>query len=212
MKKYIFSGFAGAGTMFAVLFLIAIIQGNIKDQPEEYQHIDFASTITSDDCYICGQQCFYWGEDNVGILNLNTFELLHIPINRYDDHGEMVETPAGVMVTGSLYDHEAESYVNATVLPDNAYAQVALSGVKYSINREIIQSQLCQTCLDSINNMWFTTQPPAEYAIISFEDKTIQPLLNSIPWFASGNYGVDCEFKADGAIDLLIHYCPFRYE
>lgn len=212
MKKCILSGLAGAGIMLAVMVLISVIQGNSRNKPEEYQHIDYISSITSDDCFICSQQGLHWDEDNVGILNLNTFELLDIPINRYGDHGELIEEPAGVMVTGGLYDHEAESYVNSTVFPDNAYAQIALSGVKYSIERESIQSHLCQTCLDTINSMWFTTQPPAEYAIISFADKTIQPLLNSVPWFASGNYGVDCEFKADGAIDLLIHYCPARYK
>ena len=33
----------------------------------------------------------------------------------------------------------------------------------------------------------------------------------SYPWFSAGDYGVDCEFKDDGKIDLLIHYCPSRY-
>ena len=212
MKKYILSGLAGAGMMLAVLSLFSFIRKNTEGQPEEYQHINYVSAITSDECYVCSEQGLHWGEDNVGIINLNTFKLLHISINRYDNHGELIKEPGGVMVAGSLYDHDSESYVNANVLPDNAYAQVALSGVKYDIDREIIQSRLCQTCLDTINDLWFTTQPPAEYAIISFEDKTIQPLVNSILWLASGNYGVDCEFKADGAIDLLIHYCPFRYE
>ena len=30
-------------------------------------------------------------------------------------------------------------------------------------------------------------------------------------WFAAGNYGIDCEFKDNGDIDLLVHYCPARY-
>ena len=50
------------------------------------------------------------------------------------------------------------------------------------------------------------------YAVISFEDRTIQPLLNAHPWFAAGNYGVDCEFKKNGEIDLLVHYAQNRYE
>lgn len=84
--------------------------------------------------------------------------------------------------------------------------------MKYSIDRDLIQSKLCQTCLDSINSLWFIDQPPAEYAVISFEDRTLRPLLNAHPWFAAGNFGVDCEFKENGAIDLLIHYCPNRYK
>lgn len=148
----------------------------------------------------------------MGIVNLNTFELLYLEINRYDDYGNLIEEPAGYMSSVGLSDKEADSYAHAYCFPDNAYASVQITGVQYDIDREMIQSKLCQTCLKSINDLWFTDQPPAEYAVISFEDRTIQPLLNAHPWFAAGNYGVDCEFKTDGDIDLLIHYCPNRYE
>ena len=102
---------------------------------------------------------------------------------------------------------------NAHVMafPDNGYAHVQISGVQYKIDRKTIQDHLCQTCLDTINDMWFSGNAPAEYAIISFSERTIQPLLASRPWFSAGNYGVDCEFKDDGKINLLIHYCPPRY-
>ena len=73
------------------------------------------------------------------------------------------------------------------------------------------ESHLCQNCLDSINSMCFTTQSPAEFAIVNFEERTIQPLLNAHPWFSSGKYGVDCEFKQNGKIDLLIHYAVNPY-
>lgn len=108
-------------------------------------------------------------------------------------------------------DEEVDAYAHAYVFPDNAYVGVQITGVQYAIDRNMIQSQLCQTCLDSINSLWFTTQFPAEYAVISFKDRTIQPLLNSYPWFASGNFGIDCEFGNDGVIDLLI-YAPNRYK
>ena len=59
---------------------------------------------------------------------------------------------------------------------------------------------------------WFSGNAPAEYAIVSYAERTIQPLLASHPWFAAGDFGVDCEFKDDGKIGLLIHYCPSRYD
>ena len=33
----------------------------------------------------------YWGEDNVDIVNLNTVEMMRLEINRYGDHGELLE-------------------------------------------------------------------------------------------------------------------------
>lgn len=74
-----------------------------------------------------------------------------------------------------------DTYAHANVFRDNAYATLQITGVQYAIDRDLIQSRLCQVCLDSINNLWFTTQPPSEYALISFEEKTIQPLLNAHP-------------------------------
>lgn len=210
MKNHILSALTGAATMFLLLVLIVNVH-NVK-AVEEYEHIDFISTITPSDCFVCSEQGLYWGEDNVGIVDLNTFELLYLPINRYGNQGELIEEPAGVMLSDSLIKQETETYVHANIFPDNAFATVDMTGVQYAIDRKFIQSRLCQTCLDSINSLWFTTQPPAEYAVVSFEQKTIQPLLNAHPWFSAGNYGIDCEFRDDGTIDLLVHYCPNRYE
>lgn len=215
MKKCILSALAGAGTMF--LLLLLIVKTHNAKGTKKYEHIDFVSITTESECYVCGDSgdytvSTYWGEDNVGIVDLNTFELLYLPINRYGDHGELIEEPSGVLLSDGLMDREADTYAHAYTFPDNAYSFVQITGVQYAIDPNSVQSRLCQTCLDSINSLWFTTQPPAEYAIVNFAEHTIQPLLNSQPWFGIGNFGIDCEFKNNGAIDLLIHYCPNRYE
>lgn len=216
MKKCILSAIAGALAMFVTIIMAARISTVQKQTLKEYEHIDYVSNITQAECFVCGTESDtvalpYWGQDNVGLVNLNTFELLYLEINRYDDHGNLIEEPAGYMSSDGLINNEIESYVHAYSHPDHAYADARLTGVKYAIDRASIQNHLCQTCLDSINNLWFTDQPPAEYAIVSFEDRTIQPLLNTHPWFAAGNFGVDCEFQENGTIDLLIHYIKPRY-
>jgi hypothetical protein len=217
MKKCILSAIAGALAMLILIIVAANVSTAKERIPEGYEHIDYISTITQEECYVCDDTkdfsgFLYWGEDNVGIVNLNSFELLRLEINRYDDQGNLIEELAGYMSSGGMSNEETESYVHAYCHPDNAYADVQISGVQYAIDRESVQTHLCQTCLDSINNLWFTAMPPAEYAIVSFENRTIQPLLNAHPWFSAGNYGIDCEFEEDGKIDLLIHYIASRYE
>lgn len=209
MKKCILSALLGAVLMFFSLVLIANLDS--RKEAKEYEHIDYISTITSETCFVCSEQGPYWGQDNVGIVDLNTFELLYLPINRYGDHGELIEEPAGVMQRVGMMDQEKEQYVHAEILSDNGFAMIDMSGVNYSIDRDFIQSYLCQLCLDTINNMSFSTRPSAEYAIVSFEERTIQPLVNSHLWFSAGNYGIDCDFNSDGTLDLLIFYCPPRY-
>ena len=216
MKKCILSAIAGAAAMLVVLIIAANVRAAKEQNTEEYEHIDFVSTITQEDCFVCGNSTkdpmsLHWGEDNVAIVNLNSFEVLRLEINRYGDHGELIEEAAGYMQTSSLIDDENESYAHAYTFPDNGYANVNLTGVQYAIDRDSIQGHLCQSCLDSINEMWFGEDPPAEYGILSFEDRTIRPLITCTTGFGAGNFYVDCEFKEEGKIDLLIFYCPPRY-
>lgn len=216
MKKCILSAIAGALAMFVVIIAVTTVSAVKEQTPEEYEHNDYLSKITREDCYVCSDVgdfsgSIYWGEDNVGIVNLNTFELLYLEINRYDDHGNLIKEQAGFMSSGGMSNKEMETYVHTYCYPDNAYADVQIFGVQYAIDQNSVQNHLCHTCLDSINDLWFTDMPPAEYAIVSFENRTIQPLLNAHPWFSAGNFGIDCEFKDDGRIDLLIHYCANRY-
>jgi len=215
MKKCILSAIAGALAMLIVIIVAANVSTAKERIPEDYEHIDYISTISQEECYVCSDTkefsgFLYWGEDNVGIVNVNTFELLRLEINRYDDQGKLIEEPAGFMSSGGMSNEENKSYAHVYCFPDNAYADVQISGVQYAIDRESVQTHLCQTCLDSINDLWFTDMPPAEYAIVSFENRTIQPLLNAHPWFSAGSYGINCEFDEDGKIDLLIHYIAPR--
>ena len=48
MKKCILSALAGAVAMFVMLVVIANVR--IETRPEEYEHIDYVSTITQEDC------------------------------------------------------------------------------------------------------------------------------------------------------------------
>lgn len=211
MKKYTLSAIAGALAMLISITIADSLHRNMGQLPEKYEHINYVSGVTRDECYVCsdigGFSGFrHWGEDNIGIVNLNTFELMRLEINRYDEYGNLIEGPAGYMCSGGMSKDDAGSYAHAFSFPDNGFADAQIFGVQYAIDREFVQNHLCQTCLDSINDLWFTGQPPAEYAIISFEERTIQPLLNSHRWFSAGNYGVNCEFGENGKIDLLIHY------
>lgn len=217
MKKCILSAIGGAFAMLICLIIIANVSvaREQKQENKTYEHIDYVSAITQEDCFICGTKdnpltAAHWSEDNVAILDLNTFEILRLEINRYGDHGELVTTEAGYMQS---YGMETETgWVQTYVHPDRGYANVNISGVEYNIDRDSIQNHLCQTCLDSINGDCFGDDPPAELAVVNYTEKTIRPLITCTTGFGAGNFYVDCEFKEEGKIDLLIFYCPPRYK
>ena len=79
------------------------------------------------------------------------------------------------------------------------------------IDAKNIQKHLCQTCLDTINDMYFGDYAPSEYAVVSFADRTIRPFIQNITWFTFGDYGIECDFEENGDIDLFVVYCPPRY-
>ncbi len=213
MKRSIISGLIGAAIMFVLLIGGAYLHAYFTaDTSEKYEYIDYVSTISAEECFICGSgsDFSYWGEDNIAILNLNTFGMHRIEINRYDDQGQLITEPAGVMVSGGM--HEDDTYVNSFTFPDEGYAQIEITSLNYEINRELVQSKLCQTCLDTINDLWFGDLPPAEIAVVSLAERQMHPLIDTSSWFSVGEFGVDCEYEEDGDIDLLIHYIAPRYK
>ena len=207
--KYVLSAIGGAVVMF--LALVCIANFTDREKTANYEHIDYVSAIQQEDCYLCGDgadplTAAYWGQDNVGILNLNTFEVLRLEINRYDDHGELITTQAGVMQSAGIQN------VHAYVHPDRGYANVQISSVEYDTERDSVQNRLCQNCLDTLNGEWYGDEPPTEFAVVNFADKTVEAMMPSKTGFGSGNYYVDCEYNDDGKIDLLIFHCPPRYQ
>ena len=202
-----------------LVFLLLLTACSNGEQPsiskKEYEHIPYVSDLSQEECFVCGENpnhptSSYWGEDNVGILNLNTFEVLYIEINRYDDNGQLIEETAGYMQMHSMSN--GESYVHSSDNPDRGLSNIQIQGDRKPVDAKAIQSFLCQTCLDKINDMYFGDNPPEEYAVVNFSDKSIRPLIKNTTWFTFGNFDVDCDFEEDGDIDLLIHYCPPRYK
>ena len=202
-----------------LVFLLLLTACSNGEQPsiskKEYEHIPYVSDLSQEECFVCGENpnhpiSSYWGEDNVGILNLNTFEVLYIEINRYDDNGQLIEETAGYMQMHSMSN--GESYVHSSDNPDRGLSNIQIQGDRKPVDAKAIQSFLCQTCLDKINDMYFGDNPPEEYAVVNFSDKSIRPLIKNTTWFTFGNFDVDCDFEDNGNIDLLIHYCPPIYK
>ena len=202
-----------------LVFLLLLTACSNGEQPsiskKEYEHIPYVSDLSQEECFVCGENpnhpiSSYWGEDNVGILNLNTFEVLYIEINRYDDNGQLIEETAGYMQMHSMSN--GESYVHSSDNPDRGLSNIQIQGDRKPVDAKAIQSFLCQTCLDKINDMYFGDYLPEEYAVVNFSDKSIRPLIKNTTWFTFGNFDVDCDFEDNGSIDLLIHYCPPRYK
>ena len=90
-----------------------------------------------------------------------------------------------------------------------ATGQLALS--EHGRGHRAAAGAASQGCLDAVNDacIWGA---PSEYGVVSFADHVIRPLAKEIPWFTFGNYGIECDYKDNGEINLLVVYCPPRFE
>lgn len=189
--------------------------GDQEDQRKKsYEHISFTSSITSEDCVICGDSSehmlsWYLGQDNLGLVNVNTFDVRLIEINRYDDNGDLIEEATGCMTMSSL--ELGESSAHATTDVDRGYSHVDVHPSENIIDVDAIGCFLCQKCLDAFSKEFFEHDVPPEVAIINFSTREIRPLIESCTWFTFDNYCVDCRVDDDGNISLRIYYRPVRY-
>lgn len=223
MKRYILAGLCGAAAMLAGLILCANISIALEQkaspqpqaQQEAYRHVDYVSAISPEACFLCGDQdgsltAHCQKQDNVAILDLNTFTFLLPEVNRYDPDGTPVTTEAGYIRTDTMKT-ESGSVVSYTD-PDRGYSLVQITGAAYGIDRGSVEKQLCQSCLDSVNGACFDDTAPAALAVVDLAEGTLRPLVRPITGFQMGNFYVDCEFQDSGKISLLIFYCPNRYK
>ena len=175
---------------------------------------EYKSEISPEKCFLCGDQSHqeesvYWGQDNVGLAHLNTFDVLPLRINRYDDSGVIIREEFGILESDGLY--RDDTYANSMTDPDRGYCSIQITKVKYKIDRKAVQTHLCEDCIQTMNCVYWSEEEPPEFAIINFNDRTIQPLDRALTWFFSGNFGIDCEYKENGDINLLIAYLPPRW-
>ena len=72
--------------LLPLLLLTACGQESSDFDPADYEHPAYVSAIEQADCCLCGDRTDhilsdYWGQDNMGLVNVNTFEVFPLPIN-----------------------------------------------------------------------------------------------------------------------------------
>lgn len=76
--------------------------------------------------------------------------MMYIEINRYDDNGELVQEPSGVLVLDRLKCEE--SWMHSMTDPDRGYSHIDISNITREIDVVNLKSHLCKDCLDEINS------------------------------------------------------------
>ena len=160
----------------------------------------------------------YWGQENIGIISLNTFSLAYIGLNRYDDDGNLIETPSGSSSINYVSTGENRFSFSVTENHDRGYANGHLYFRQDEfLDMEKASSLLCTDCLSRVTSSDWGGDPFG-LGIIDFKTKEIRLLRENLIAFQFGDYYISCDSERgleDGnslEMDMLIFYCPNRYE
>ncbi len=196
---------------------------NYLVEENEEPEIEFASKIQSDECMLCNNAektllPLYKGQINIGIIDLNTFDVCNLKMNRYDDYGNLIEEKAGSSssMINSYGEDGMSVYYHAN--PDRGYTSGSVSFPRNNeLDVEKIETMICADCFNKIyEEAW--SNSPYSVGVIDFSNMEVRLFEEDITGFTFGDYYVDLDYRKledeDERIDIniLAFYCPQRYE
>ena len=176
------------------------------------------STVSAKNCYLCGDGAKdnpYWGQNNVGIISLNTFEFMPVEINRYDEDGTWNMDEAGYMSSHGFQDDNNGFFAHVFEFPDSGRASGSVTlNEDRVLDTEKAAAFLCQDCLDTVLSDHY--HPSTGVGVINFETRELHPLEEHMGGVSLGNYYIDLDWKEpdetpdDRDIDIQIFF-SIRY-
>lgn len=211
MKKFL--------TSLLALLMIALSGCGLKQDGSAFQENVYFSSTSAADCYLCGGGIEslipeYWGQNNVALISLNTFDIKPIEINRYDN-GHLIEEYAGVISFGGGGSVNGGFSAHLMLEYDRGYATGSLNFRDDEIlDAGKAASFLCSDCLNGIIPK--ETGQCFGVGAIDLATKEIRLFEESLGGFGLGDFYIDCNLKERRTgeprqMDVLIFYCPVRY-
>ena len=180
----------------------------------------YSSDTSPEDCYLCGGGIeslipSYWGQHNIALISLNTFEIKPLEINRYNRDGQRLEEYAGTVSFGG--GGSKDGGFSASLMQD--YDRGYAAGSVDFYNDKVLDVSkaagfLCEDCLNEI----LPSQSDRCFGVgaVNLATKEVRIFEEHLSGFALGDFYIDCDLQnQDGdthRMDILIFYCPVRYQ
>lgn len=183
----------------------------------------YRSAITKKDCLLCGDGdgtpfSPYWGQDNIGIVSLNTFEVFQIEINRYDDEGRLIKKPArSTSIQMNSLEEDGFS-LQCYVDSDRGLGKGTIS---FHRDEKLDLQKFAQfLCTDCLNTTMQNVSPNdcLGVAVVYFKTRELYPLEKYVTGFLREDFYFLCDLRerqnedTGMEIDFHVFYCPERYE
>lgn len=213
MKKLILA-------LLVILLTLQVGCRSKQDGDKIFPNKHYTSSTSAADCFLCSADSShesYWQENNVGIISLNTFEVMPVKIIQYGDNGTLIQENTGTFVRRSFKSDANGFYASQAIDSDRGYAFASISFYDdETLDVEKTANFLCEDCLNQLTEKIYKNE--FGLGIINFETKEIRTFEENTTGFGSGDFYIHCDFRERDKetdtrnLDLLIFYCPLRYE
>lgn len=206
-----------AACLFSVIFLGTM--GCAAKKDEFLEDAVYPSDVTKEDCYVCGQNPdspIYQaaGEENIGLVNLNSFESTKIDINRYKDGERLMKNIrfSTTMGWGSSQEKGYQFQYNMNCNRGYMDGKISLTE-KNVLDVDKLAEYLCSDCLSETINSFTYDQEHWNLALVNYQTRELRPLEKSLLGFFMGDYKIGLNYdEPDNEIHIYAFYCPERYD
>ena len=168
-------------------------------------------------CSICNNSTSpissHYGEKNLGIISLNSFNITAIEINQYDEDGNIQKrkNKDNPTLINNFTDFSSVISTNS----NRGYAVITIMFNPTEIfDVSGIEKNICADCLEKINSV--NTDTCYTIWFLDFDTMDLIPLQQDVTSIVFNDYFISCKFSnthsTTAQADLLIFYCPERYK
>lgn len=190
------------------LLLLCLLLICLRERPPEKPR----ECVSAEECFLCNRSGEgLWGQNNIGLISLNSFDMMSIEINLYDTEGRPAEKSTGRLHLQSHHSGETGFWAGATANPDRGHAMlnVDLKG-DLTAGREKAAAFLCEECLERI--LPEESGEKIGLGVIDFSTGEVKVLDRQVPWFGLGDFYVHSDWEKRGKkVNLMIFFSPPRY-
>ena len=180
----------------------------------------YFSDTSAEECYLCGGSAEsplfpYWGQNNIALISLNTFTIKPLEINRYNRaDGRLIEEYTGV---ASFTVGNNDGGFSARLMQDSDRGYATGSVDFYGDEMLDINKAAVFLCADCLNKI-LPSQIDGCFGVgaVNLATKEVRICEERLGGFGFGDFYIDCDLQNRNGdthrMDLLIFYCPIRYE
>lgn len=214
---------------FSVLLflnIVALIYGKEEAHAKKNENenssvmdLEYVSSVSKDECCLCGTNpdsllSSYWGQQNVGVINLNTFQFFVFEINQYDDSNNLIDEKVLLSESiGKINWSEGGSTIDYSYSKNRGYFSGRVSmNEDTPLQAEQLKSYVCTDCLNSIIDQLYGDGPYCDIALIDFNKKAIKVLNRNVTGINLSDYYIACHYTGEYSYyDIAGFYSPDRY-